>query len=261
MSKKVIFSAVALTSVLLGACSNTAEQTQDTQVEQQMKNMQVQVLYKDRSLQPPGSMLTVTLADVSKMDAPADVIATETVELKGAPPYDVTLTYPANAVQSRMRYSVSAKITVNDELRYITTQNNDPFGTTQNVSPIKVMLERVAKPNEPLVNTYWKAMTVAGKAVEVKQREPQITLHADGRVSGFLSCNQVTGSYVKGQHFGLRFKSLASTKKMCFELMEQEQQLNNALSSTFAYHIKGGTLTLRDEQGASLATFKAVHMQ
>ncbi|WP_462157198.1 META domain-containing protein [Pseudoalteromonas sp. GB56] len=261
MSKKVIFSAVALSSVLLGACSNTVEQNQETQVEQQMKSMQVQVLYKDRSLQPPGSMLTVSLSDVSRMDAPAQVIATQTIELNGAPPYEVTLNYPSDSIKERMRYSVSAKIMHNGELRYITTQNNDPFGTTQNVSPIKVMLERVAKPNEQLVNTYWKATTVAGNTVEVKQREPQITLHADGRVSGFLSCNQVTGSYVKGQHFGLRFKSLASTKKMCFELMEQEKQLSDALTNTFSYHIKGDMLTLKDEQGDKLATFKAVHMK
>ncbi|WP_105187924.1 META domain-containing protein [Pseudoalteromonas sp. T1lg48] len=261
MSKKITFSALALTSVLLGACSNTPEQSAETAAEQQMKSMQVQVLYKDRSLQPPGSQLTVTLSDVSKMDAPAEVIASETITLDGAPPYDLTLTYAADALQERMRYSVSAKITLDGELRYITTQNNDPFGTTQTQSPIKVMMERVAKPDESLVNTYWKAVKVGGNDVVVKKREPHITLHQDGRMSGFLSCNQTMGQYVKGQHFGLRFKSLASTQKMCMELMEQEQQLSKALADTFSYLIQGDTLTLKSEQGDALASFKAVHLK
>ncbi|WP_105214819.1 META domain-containing protein [Pseudoalteromonas sp. T1lg22] len=260
MSKKITFSALALTSVLLGACSNTPEQGAQTAAEQKMKTMQVQVLYKDRSMLPPGSQLTVTLSDVSKMDVAAEVIASETVTLDGAPPYDLALTYAADAVKERMRYSVSAKITHNGELRYITTQNNDPFGTTQTQSPIKVMMERVAKPNENLVNTYWKAMKIGTEQVVVQQREPQITLHQDGRVSGFLGCNQVMGQYVTAQHFGLRFKSLASTRKMCMEQMDQEQAFSKVLADTFSYRINGDTLTLKNEQGDALASFKAVHL-
>ncbi|MFY8273634.1 META domain-containing protein [Pseudoalteromonas sp. SSDWG2] len=260
MNKQVRIAALVLGTALLGACSQT-QSPPDATVVKQTKSMTVEVLYKDRSMQPPGSELTVSLIDVSRMDAPATVITSKTMALNSAPPYSVELTYPADSIQGNMRYSVRAQITQNGELRYTTTQNNDPFGVEQNAELVKVMMQRVAKPNEALVNTYWKAKSVGDENIEVKQREPQITLHNDGRVTGFLGCNQISGDYVKGQHFGLRFGTLAMTKKMCFEFMEQEGKLNQALIDTFSYHINGDTLTLKNEQGSPLASFKAVHMQ
>ena len=260
MSMNVTLPAVALTTLLLGACSSSVEpQQQNIAPAVQSKTMQVQVMYRDRSLLPPGAELKVTLADVSLMDAPAKELASKTLPLEGAPPYNVELTFDSSEVIANMRYSVSAKVTRNGELLYITTEHNDPFGTVQSQSPIKVMMEKVAKPDVSLTNTYWKAITLKGNKVQVTEREPHMQFHDDGKVSGYLGCNNFTGQYVKGQHFGLRFKAVASTKKMCMDSMAQESAMSAALMNTFSYDIMGEKLVLRDEQGSNLATFQAVY--
>ena len=51
------------------------------------------VFYRERMALPPGAALTVQLADVSKADAPADVIATETKMLTTQVPVPFSLSY------------------------------------------------------------------------------------------------------------------------------------------------------------------------
>jgi putative lipoprotein len=51
------------------------------------------VFYRERIALPPGAALTVQLADVSKADAPIDVIATETRILSTQVPVPFSLSY------------------------------------------------------------------------------------------------------------------------------------------------------------------------
>ena len=92
-----------------------------------MKTLNTEVTYLDRSMLPPGSVLKVQLADVSKMDAKADVISEQEIELNGAPPYNVALEYDESKIVDRHRYSVSARIENQGKLLYISTTHNNPF--------------------------------------------------------------------------------------------------------------------------------------
>lgn len=267
-TSRSIFKSVAVISLLAGgtvALTGCEKQSQsklsdNTQQEEMMKTLTTQVTYQDRSMLRPGSKLTVTLADVSKMDVKAEVISKQEVDITGAPPYTVELKYDPSNIQDRHRYSVMARITNQDRLLYVSTMNNDPFASAQADTPLNIVVSKVAakKPDTDLVNTYWKALTVNDTPVTVKTKEPFIQFKADGTAHGFLGCNNFTGGYeTKAQT--LSFKPLASTKKMCMEQMDIEDSMSQALEQTSQYSINGEMLTLENEQGNPLATFKAMY--
>jgi len=82
------------------------------------------VFYRERMALPPGAALTVQLADVSKADAPADVIATETKILTTQVPVPFSLSYDPQAILQQHTYVVQARIEVEGKLRFISTTSN-----------------------------------------------------------------------------------------------------------------------------------------
>jgi len=82
------------------------------------------VFYRERMALPPGAALTVQLADVSKADAPADVIATETKILTTQVPVPFSLSYDPQAILQQHTYVVQARIEVEGKLRFISTMSN-----------------------------------------------------------------------------------------------------------------------------------------
>jgi len=84
----------------------------------------VSVSHLEKMLLPDGSTLRVTLSDVSKADAPAEVVAEQTLATQGSSPFVVTLTYDPAAIQNRSRYAVSARIEHDGKLLFITDTNN-----------------------------------------------------------------------------------------------------------------------------------------
>ncbi|WP_280562924.1 META domain-containing protein [Chromohalobacter sp. 48-RD10] len=120
-----------------------------------------------------------------------------------------------------------------------------------------------AKPDESLVNTYWKLTYLDSAPVTVvaNQREPHFVLHADpARVMGATGCNRMMGNYhVNGDE--LRFEALASTRMACQQGARTEQRFLEVLNAVAAWRVEGEHLTLLDAQDQELARFKAVHLQ
>ncbi|MBE0376776.1 META domain-containing protein [Pseudoalteromonas prydzensis] len=261
MLKSIVgISLLASSAVVLSGCQTQPEATEQTTEDAAMATLTTQVTYLDRSMLRPGSQLTVTLADVSKMDAKAEVISQQTVDINGAPPYTVELSYDASKMDQRHRYSVIARITNQDQLIYVSTTYNNPFEQSAQAAPYEVVVSKVApqKPDVDLVNTYFKAITLNGEKVTVETKEPFIQFSADNKSHGFLGCNNFTGSYQVNQQ-SLTFSPQASTKKMCFKGMEQEAAMSAVLQNTAKWEIKGELLSLKDQQGNELATFKATY--
>ena len=78
------------------------------------------VTYRNRSALPPTAVIEVTLADVSLADAPAKVISTQRIEAGGKqPPFPYELAYDPAQIDPKYSYSVSARITVGNELLFI----------------------------------------------------------------------------------------------------------------------------------------------
>lgn len=78
------------------------------------------VTWRERIAVPPDATVTVRLQDVSRMDAPAVVMAEQTIATEGRqPPYPFELSVDAARVDPGMRYAVSARVEQKGQLLFI----------------------------------------------------------------------------------------------------------------------------------------------
>jgi len=114
-----------------------------------------------------------------------------------------------------------------------------------------------------LENTYWKLVRLDNQPVRVaeEQREPHLILRADEhRLDGFGGCNRFVGRYeLEGQT--LRFIGVATTRMVCREGMEQEQDFLRTLDSATTWKILGEHLEVYDAGGELLARFESRYMK
>ncbi len=100
----------------------------------------------------------------------------------------------------------------------------------------------------------WTVEYIAERPV-IDNSPAYIEFTEEGRVGGNASCNQFTGAYVLSDS-NLAFSKLASTRKMCFPaLMEQEARFLAALERVAKVQKQNGLLVLLDADGG--AVFKA----
>lgn len=110
---------LALVGCQTAPTSETAAPSQAA-MEKSMMSVKGSVAYRERIALPPNAIVTIKLQDVSLADAPATMIAEQTFETDGAQvPFDFELSYNAADIDSRHRYSVSARIEVDGKLRFI----------------------------------------------------------------------------------------------------------------------------------------------
>jgi len=84
-------------------------------------NVSGSVWIRQKVALPPDAVLTVTLADASQADAPSKVIAQKAVRTEGKQaPFSFVLPFNPADVQPNARILLSAAITVNDKLVFIT---------------------------------------------------------------------------------------------------------------------------------------------
>ncbi|WP_341489257.1 META domain-containing protein [Photobacterium damselae subsp. damselae] len=286
MKKIALASSVALSSLFLQACNDAKAPEQPTSVEQPaavsqavdttakaqaMKTLDVNVIYLDRRMLPPGAELTVVLEDVSKADAPAEVIATESMEPAGAPPYAVALKYDANKLAEKHRYNVRATIKMKDQLIMTSTEALDPFAADVK-QPVEVKLTRVTpahnsaekaaeqKANASFTNTYWKLMTLDGKEAQLGAGDKELFVQFnDDGLKGFSGCNSFMGTY-QAKEGKLTLGPVAATQKMCVKGMEQEGTYLKAINEMASYSVTGETLTVKNNKGQVVATFESRYM-
>ena len=103
------------------------------------------VTYRERIALPPHAEVTVTLADVSRADAAVIPIGATTFRADGrqvplpfAIPFD-----PAN-VDSRVPYSVGARIMVDGQLAWISDTHTPALTRGASKDSIEIVLKRVA---------------------------------------------------------------------------------------------------------------------
>jgi uncharacterized lipoprotein YbaY len=80
------------------------------------------VTYRQRIALPPQAQIQVQLVDVSLADAPATVLSTVTIEAAGRQvPFAFELPYDPAQIEEPNSYAVQARITVDGQLRFIST--------------------------------------------------------------------------------------------------------------------------------------------
>jgi uncharacterized lipoprotein YbaY len=98
------------------------------------------VTYRQRSALPPSAMLSVTIIDVSRADAPSTIIAEQRTPTAGKQvPFSFDLAYDKAKVQERNRYAVRAEIRDGDRLLF-TTDTSYPVITQGNPRNVEITL-------------------------------------------------------------------------------------------------------------------------
>ncbi len=279
INKLTLASSILISAFALQACdddstsSNQEISTSDksTAIEvTAMKSLDVNVIYLDRRMLPPNAVLEVTLEDISKADAIADVISAHSLTDIGTPPYAVNIEYDASKITDRRRYSLRATIKVADKLVFTSTTSIDPFAEDQS-NPIEIKLDRVArtmsagsdnKANAEFTNTYWKLMSLGASPVMLGAGDKELFIQfvADKTIiKGFSGCNNFTGSFEVNQG-KLTMGPVAGTRKMCMEGMEQEQAFLKSIGEFASYSVNGESLTVKSNKGELLATFESRYM-
>ncbi len=98
-----------------------------------------EIFYLQRIALPPEANLTVTLADVSKADASMEVISSRSYSTKDKPmPFTFELNYLMNVIKQNHTYNLSARITVNDEIIFISDTAHPVITDPNKTSDVKI---------------------------------------------------------------------------------------------------------------------------
>ncbi|MFN8520288.1 MAG: YbaY family lipoprotein [Chloroflexota bacterium] len=158
-------------------------------------------MYRERIALPPGAAMEVLLEDVSRADAPAEVIASQRSE-PVSPPFRFALEVDPARIDPAHAYAVRVRVVVDGELWFLSDTSN-PVLTRGAGDAVEIRLRMVrgqasvtpgpaAPAPEPapgtpgtstatLEGTYWKLTHLGEAPVAVPSggREPHLILHAE----------------------------------------------------------------------------------
>lgn len=139
-------------------------------------NVSGTIWIKQKVALPPDAVLTVTLSDASLADAPSKVLAQRAVRTEGKQaPFSFVLPYNPSDVQPNARILLSAAVTINDKLVFIT----DTVQEAVNKGGTKIDLTTVpVQQTEVPVATQTNQPTLPTPNTDVIFLRP---LHVDGR--------------------------------------------------------------------------------
>lgn len=111
-----------------------------------------------------------------------------------------------------------------------------------------------------LAYTHWQLVQLGDIALTARdRRDAHLLLNADlQRVSGFSSCNQLSGRYDLAGVDGIRFSQMATSTVACATGRQLEQDFLHALERATRWRIDGQTLELLGIGGTTLAVFRSV---
>ncbi len=214
------------------------------------------VTYLQRIVLPKGVVVRVVLQDVTRADAPAEVIAETKFKAKGQVPLPFKLTFSEKKLRPHHRYAVRASIKDKDDFLFVTNRQF-PVLTQGSKDTVTVLLVPAA-PQEgeapTLEKTDWRLVEVQDKRVEAADglREPHLRL-VDGRVAGSGTCNMIRGVY-KLREEKIRFSHFISTKMACSDL-ETESSFLSALAEVQRWKMQSDELVFFNKRGDDVARF------
>ncbi len=245
-----------LLSLVLGGCMETG-------TDKAMKTLNGEVFYRERMMLPPGSTLTVTLEDVSRMDVAAETLASVTYTPETAPPYGFTLEYDPEQIQANHRYALRARINSGDQLMFINMEHVPAFAIPEG-QPVRMLVRRVPgqrniRSSTPLIQTHWKLTGIGEKALpeDMGAQQPFLEIQKkEQRILGFAGCNSFTG-YYELSRTQVELLGLASTRKYCEKHMDIEQAFKESLAKVSFWKAKDKQLELYSQNDELLLTFSA----
>ena len=100
------------------------------------------VAYRTRQALPSGAVVEVRLVDISRADAPAEVLARQVMVTTGEQvPLSFSMTYVPDTLESGHRYAVQATITLDGRVRFRTATVHPLAAEGTSLAPMAIMLE------------------------------------------------------------------------------------------------------------------------
>lgn len=211
--------------------------------------------YRERIALPPDAVLEVQLADVSRADAPATIVAEQKITPAGQVPIRFKLKFDRSAVRPHASYALQARITVDGRLWFVTDTRHqiDPLRTDR----ATLMLTRVSQAAGPaprIFDTTWLAEDIGGRGV-IDTARSTLRIERSGRASGLGACNRYFAS-AKIEGSSVSFAGVGATMMACAPaMMDQERKLFEALRKAASFRFEQGKLHLVDAKGRDLARF------
>ena len=105
------------------------------------------VTYLQRVALPPTAVIEVKLQDVSRADAPATVIAEQKITAEGKQvPIPFELKFDPAKIDPKLRYTVSARIMVGDQLRFTSDTARPVLADGNSASDVEIVVKPVPPP-------------------------------------------------------------------------------------------------------------------
>lgn len=220
----------------------------------QLRTLQGTVSYRERIALPPSAKVEVKLVDVSRADAPAITIARTSIRPKHQVPIPYELRFDSARIQASHRYGLQARVTVQNELMFTTTDHHAVFGGGKDNTDI--IVRRVAskpKPAEAGLEGHWLAEDIRGGGV-IDLLQTVLELANGGTVSGSGGCNRIVGkANIAGDK--ITFGPIASTQMLCPPAaMDQEAKFLAALKDVKGWRVDPARskLLLLDVEGKTI---------
>lgn len=138
------------------------------------------------------------------------------------------------------------------------------YAATQPTPPSQISQTGKNATNEgvPLINTYWRLITLNAKPAQVYNTEAHFVLELEtGRFHGSSGCNRIRGEYKSNDEILTFSDPVAMTRMMCADGAEQEKAFLTALKEARVWRISDDNLMLLNDQGRMIARFKQQLMQ
>lgn len=233
----------------------------DTFIHRSQATITGTVSYRERIALPAGSVIEVSLLDTSRADAPATTLAQTTITTTGENvPIPFTLEYKPSKIEENMTYTVSARITVDGKLRWISDQAYPVITNSNPTSDIAITVKAATAANTP------KAPATPGQPTTPSTKT---TLDGTFRLTSFNTtkmessenytitfgnknkftakfCNSMSGTYkTKGATIS---SEMLTTLMFCSEpshLATTESAFNKAMGQGVTYTFKDKQLILK----------------
>lgn len=226
------------------------------------------VNYMQKIALPDNAILEIELIDLTANK----IIVKQPYNKLGQVPINFKLNYLSNQVQTNHSYGISARIAVNDQVLFNTTQ---PYPIlNENGNYIVMVLEMVGSsinndgieedptsdtefnPPSALLNKNWKLTSIEGRNVLLgnQVKYPFIRFTKDGNFSGSDGCNSFRGTYSLGEDQQIKFSDAATTLMACMDGAKVDNFLTN-LGFVSNYNLSTNGLSLVDVNGRPLLGF------
>ena len=219
--------------------------------------------YRERMALPPGAVLEVRLEDVSRADAPAELLSSATIVTDRQVPIPFALAFDPARINPAHRYTVRATLSLDRQVRWRTDTIHPVLtqGAGAEVALLLVANPRPAAapagPAASILGRDWVAEDILSKGV-IDRSRTSITLSPEGRAFGIGGCNRWNGAYTLDGEL-LSFGATAVTRMACMApLDEQERRFFQALGAVRRWRSQSGLLHLLGEDGSTLIRLAAM---